>query len=257
MRSLWCLLAVLLAGHGSARAAEPAFGFDDFLVAPLRVHLLTAKTVPALHTTLVEADVQRILGKVNKVWAAAGVHFYLESVLREEAIEQETYDKEAAKTGLDWVKRHRPEPSRLTNGFNLYYIKQFGVNGVYFPEAMFVKDTASLRKVEPGLDEPLPRVTSHELGHALGLPHRQSVTNLMASGTSGFAFNAEEIQRARATARKFPWIKPAGVLHAEANRLHELGRKAEALELYQPLALLPLDTHQLIQARQRLKAKAP
>ncbi len=254
MRAILFLFIAAILGFQPSHAAEPAFGFDDFLVAPVRIHLLSAKDVPALHTTLVEADIQRILGKANKVWAAAGVHFHIESIVKEEAVRQELFDKEAAKTELAWVKRHYPEKTRTTNAFNIYYIKQFGVNGVYFPDSIFVKDTASLRKVEPGLDEPLPRVTSHELGHALSLPHRQNVTNLMASGTSGFAFNADEIQRARAAAGKFGWIKPAKTLLAEADRLFDSGQKADALRIYQSLALLPLESPQLTQARQRLKA---
>ncbi|MSR43570.1 MAG: Matrixin [Pedosphaera sp.] len=256
MRSLLLALVVTGCSLSPLSAAESAFVFADFLVVPVRIHLLSAKEVPALHTTLVEADIQRILGKVNKVWAAAGIHFSLESVQREEAARQDLYDKEVAKTDLAWVKRHYSEKPRITNAFNVYYIKQFGVNGVYFPEAIFVKDTASLRKVENGLDEPLPRVTSHELGHALSLPHRQNVTNLMASGTSGFALSADEIQRARAAAGNFRWIKPAGTLFAEAGRHFDQGQKAEALKIYQSLALLPLDSPELTQVRQRLKAGA-
>ena len=253
VRLAFLILTGVLLGFQPAHAAQTAYSFGEFLVAPLRIHLLTAKDVPALHTTLVESDIQRILVKVNKVWAAAGVHFYVESILKEEAVRQNLFDKEVAKTELAWVKRHYPEKSRITNAFNIYYIKQFGVNGVYFPDSIFVKDTASLRKVENGLDEPLPRVTSHELGHALSLPHRQNVTNLMASGTSGFAFDAAEIERARAAARRFNWIKPAGVLLAEADRLFGQGQKSEALKIYQILALLPLESPQLTQVRQRLK----
>ncbi len=254
MRATLFILATTILGFQPSHAAEPAFGLDDFLVAPVRIHLLSAKEIPALHTTLAETDIQRILGKANKVWAAAGIHFHIESILKEEAVRQDLFDKEVAKTELAWVKRHYPEKTRATNAFNIYYIKQFGVNGVYFQDSIFVKDTASLRKVENGLDEPLPRVTSHELGHALSLPHRQNVTNLMASGTSGFAFSAEEIQRARAAARKFGWIKPAGALLTEADRLFTQGKKAEALKIYQSLALLPLESPRLTQVHQRLKA---
>jgi len=247
------IVAVAAAFSSALPAAEPAFGFDEFLVAPLRVHLLTAKEVPALHTTLVEADIHRILAKANKVWAAAGVHFYLESIIKEEASNQEVYDKESSKNDTKWVKRHYYVKNMASNAFNIYYIKQFSVNGVYFPEAIFVKDTASLRKVEPGLDEPLPRVTSHELGHALSLAHRQDVTNLMASGTSGFALNGSEIAKAREAAVKFGWIRPAGSIFAEAGRHFDQGRNGEALKIYQMLAQIPIESPQMVQIRQRLK----
>ncbi len=88
---------------------------------------------------------------------------------------------------------------------DVYYIHKFTVNGVYLGDRMaFVQETAALRAVPGGLDEPLPRVTSHELGHALGLPHRQDRTNLLASGTTGTLLNQAEVAKARATAQKLP-----------------------------------------------------
>jgi hypothetical protein len=96
-----------------------------------------------------------------------------------------------------------PPRTRDFVGFRVYYIHQFDVNGIYYGnrEAM-VKETARLRQVPGGIDEPLPRVTSHELGHGLTLPHRQDNTNLMASGTTGTTFNEAEIAQARTAAKK-------------------------------------------------------
>ncbi len=67
-----------------------------------------------------------------------------------------------------------------------------------------VQDTAELRPVAGGIDEPIPRVTAHELGHALGLSHRQDRTNLLASGTTGTLLNTAEVAMARRKARTLP-----------------------------------------------------
>ena len=88
----------------------------------------------------------------------------------------------------------------LKQGINIFYVKELTPNGFWSRGIIVVKDTARLREVPGGIDEPLPRVTSHELGHALGLPHRQDVLNLMASGNTGFTLNEDEIRVARQTA---------------------------------------------------------
>lgn len=56
------------------------------------------------------------------------------------------------------------------------------------------------------LDEPLPRVTSHEIGHAFTLPHRQDTINLMASGTTGWSVNDAEVARIRKWASSQWWV---------------------------------------------------
>ena len=38
----------------------------------------------------------------------------------------------------------RPDASKAAGMFHLYYVKQMPNNGIYFPEAIFVKDTAAL-----------------------------------------------------------------------------------------------------------------
>ena len=113
-----------------------------------------------------------------------------------------------------------PARTREFPGFRVYYIHQFDVNGIYYGrrEAM-VKETARLRQVPGGIDEPLPRVTSHELGHGLTLPHRQDNTNLMASGTSGTTFNEAEVAQARKAAKELPaTIKHADLEKPDAKR---------------------------------------
>jgi len=234
---------------GQIKADE--LGFQDFLLAPVRVHLLSAKSSPRIQTTLTENDITRILGKVNTVWSKAGLHFYLETLVAEEANQPDINENSAMEGSPSGLLGLRPNMSLATNLFHIYYIKEMRMNGIYFPEGIFVKDTASLKKVAGGLDEPLPRVTSHELGHAFSLNHRQDTTNLMASGTTGTSLNSEEIQLARATALKIDWLVRAPALLESANKLFSAD-PMKALPLYSILARIPIGDQQVELAKRRI-----
>ncbi len=209
------LLALQQAGpfDPAVHEATRRFAFDDFLLVPVRVHLLRSKDVDALNARIGEADVRRLFGKINRIWNMAGLAMDVESIV----------DEEAAAAGFDpakgpeaW-KAARPEASRAPGLLHVYYVHHLEMNGIYMgPEAIFVKDTAALRPARGGVDEPMPRVTSHEIGHALGLPHRQDTINLMASGTTGWSINDDEIARVRAWAGRQPWILgPADALRKQ------------------------------------------
>ncbi|NBV23675.1 MAG: Matrixin [Proteobacteria bacterium] len=234
----WLLLGCL-AGLAPAQERTNGFALADFLLVPLRVHLLTATNEPAVHTTLTSNDVTRILGKVNRVWMQAGLTFYLES-LRVEPATNTTSFRETVKTNAGALMQLRPAASLSTNVFHVYYLKQFGPNGICIREINFVKDTASLRAVEGGIDEPLPRVTAHELGHALTLPHRQNVTNLLASGTTGTWLNEEEIKQVRASAKERSWVESAAAARQRAEQAQQRKQSAEARALLRRLASIPL-----------------
>ena len=187
---------------------------DEFLILPLKIYRLKAADVPDVDSRqLKDTDIQRILIKVNTVWAAAGIYWKLESIENVNAENLSRLKLLGLADAPDTQKKPHlafrdviPESTRKDYpGYRVYYIHDFDVNGVYFGrrEAM-VKETAALRPVEGGIDEPLPRVTSHELGHALGLPHRQDRFNLMASGTTGTLLNTAEIAKAREFATKNP-----------------------------------------------------
>jgi len=249
--------AWLLAVGASAQESTNGFAFKDFLVAPLRIHLLTATNEPAIHTTLTSNDVARILGKVNRIWAQAGVTFHLESLRIEPAAGPTNYLARAEENERATLLALRPRESLATNCFHVFYLKRIRPNGVYFnQQGIFVKDTANLRRVEGGLDEFIPRVTAHELGHALSLGHRQNVTNLMASGTSGPWLNGDEAGWSRESARKHPWVEPAGEVMRRAEELQRAGRTAEARALWQRLAAVPLDNETTRRIR-RLLAGEP
>jgi len=235
----------------AATTIRPAFTFDQYLIAPLRIHLLSATNVPAIQTTLTESDIARILKKINGIWSQAGICFWLESLVREEAVHQEIGSLLGKPKDLSLMLQLRPEATKATNLFHLYYVKDFSANGVYLGAAMFVKDTATLRAVPGGIDEPLPRVSSHELGHALSLQHHTNVLHLLASRTTGTNLDAGEIRQARDAAVKFPWIETAPSVLKRADGLYRAGKRDDARKLYQKLVPIPLDERPLRRALKR------
>ena len=219
LRIVRSLFAVLVAIHSNvsrladepipnAEAVPPA---DQFLVIPIRLHILKSDDFETVDCKLSDDDLRRILGKVNGIWNKAGIHWGLESIISEPANRSEKFrlarelDQEPDLAAYRWLI---PDKNRQFDGLHVYYLHDFSVNGVWLGENFaLVKETAKLREVEGGIDEPIPRVTAHELGHILGLPHRQDRTNLLASGTTGTILNEREVKTARAEARMIPGVR--------------------------------------------------
>ena len=183
--------------------ATKTFSYEEFLIVPVRVHLLRSTGEDALNCRLEEKDVRRVFEKINRIWNKAGLAPMVESIVSEDAIRPEGFNPAT----LNDFKAVRPAKGRDAGMVHVYYVHALPTNGVFFgTDAIFVKDTAALRAVKGGVDEPLPRVTSHEIGHAMGLPHRQDTINLMALGTTGWSINDAEIETVRAWAGKQSWV---------------------------------------------------
>jgi hypothetical protein len=247
-------LAVLLIGSVPAAALgadEPAAElsktpeYDQFLVIPLRIHLLKSRALGDVDCQLADSDVKRIVGKVNGIWHQAGIHWGLESIRREPAAREERFRvarELAGEANLGLYRVLFPDDTRSFDGLHVYYIHRLAVNGVWLGEnAAVVQETAQLRPVEGGIDEPVPRVSAHELGHALGLPHRQARTNLLASGTTGTLLNADEAAKARKGADRVKGTRPVAQIRVEAMDAEERGDREKARRLWSWLAEIPGD----------------
>jgi hypothetical protein len=147
---------------------------------PLRVHLT--------RSDLAGDALCEVLAEVNEIWwVQAGICFDMEVVEHERP----------AAVGFDlWFERGAPFP----NGTD--------ANGVYVdPHQIYALDLPHLAPANAPSRSPAGRTASHELGHALGLPHQNCGEEcddlLMRSGTRGFHVVAgepadmNEITRAR------------------------------------------------------------
>ncbi len=238
------LLAAALAQQraGERRNTDVPRAAEQFLFVPVRVHLLRAPAAPSVGVTLTHSDIARIYRKVNEIWHAAGIHLWVESVRSESPA---TLSGHSAETlfPLDSLLALRPFSTRNPAMFHVYYLAAMPVNGIYIDQdGIFVQQSAVLRSVPGGIDQPLPRVTAHELGHAMGLRHRQAWTNLMASGTTGTSLNEEEVQKVRHTVESLPWAEAAPAFLEEGDHLAAEGHKAEAAGRYRALLELPGDS---------------
>jgi hypothetical protein len=233
--------AVVAALTSRSSHADTVFTADEYRLIPLRLHLLRAKEVASLHTKLTAEDARRILGKINRVWRPAGIQFYEESLRVEDAAAQSLY----AGLGENRTEAHlrlvRPRNTLSDQTFHLYFLGEMGPNGICLDgsfQLLFVKQSAQLYPVPGGIDEHLPRVCAHEIGHALDLPHRQDTFNLMASGTSGTGLNEAEIGIARKAAAQWKWVLTPSLALATAERW-ETGEPTRAAALFTALAELP------------------
>lgn len=228
-----CCLRCAFAAVAPGEADEPT-GHAEARFVPVSVHLLRVAH-GAAGTSLKRADIDRIFRKVNQVWHPAAIYLWVESVVEETPADSAGSESSDELT-LNLLPSLRPPASLAQEMFHVYYIHAMPPNGIFMGDAgIFVKETARLRPVPGGIDEPLPRVTSHELGHAMGLPHRQDTTNLMASGTTGISLNEAEIETVRSTVSALSWTASATAFRKQADALARSGNRSAAARRYRAL----------------------
>lgn len=205
MTTVGILFALLIAGSGL-----PAQ--DSTLRVPIRVHLLHSPESPSLTTTLTERDVRDLLNTANRVWQAAGIHWELESVIREESPKGALFDSlitQQLPASNDRQLAVIPRANLLSPGWNLFLIHDYGqiAGGVFWPEVPGVV----LAQKGMGIDLPPTGrggfTLAHELGHSLGLDHVpcDESRNILAVGCwradSMSTLTPVQIRQARAQAK--------------------------------------------------------
>jgi len=161
----------------------------------VRVHLMQSITNPRLQTTLTEMEARALFDEVNHIWSQAGIRFELEAVDTLQALD--LAPKRWFIKDRDWVKSAIPTNQFSPTAIDVCFVKDMGPNGFFYGEPVVVCENPEFHKVSSGADNPVARVTAHELGHVLFLPHRQERTNLKASGKNGVSLNPQEIKDAR------------------------------------------------------------
>lgn len=166
---------------------------------PVRVHLVRSAVHPRLQTSLRVPEVRAIFEEVNDIWAPAGIRFEIESVAEVEALpspQKKWFEKDR-----NWVKAAIPTASFAPGAIDVCFVREMGPNGFFYGEPVVVCENPEFTRVKGGAANPVSRVAAHELGHVLGLQHRQDHVNLMASGRNGVSMNGDEIKAARQKAQ--------------------------------------------------------
>jgi hypothetical protein len=180
---------------------------DQFVIVPLRVHILTSTELDLADCKLRDADITRIVRKLNSIWNQAGIHFGLESIVREQPAQTDRFrlifELKKNEFELSDFAILLPKPSRVFEGLQVFFFHELPFNGAYLgDDCAIVQERAALNEVKGGIDEPIPRVLGFAFGRALGLqPRREPRTSLLAPGTNGISLDTSEAEQARKVAR--------------------------------------------------------
>jgi hypothetical protein len=191
-------------------AGNPAEAEDQTITLDVRVHLLASARSTALTTTLTEAELESLFGRVNEIWSQAGIHWHIESLVHERASNPELFERMLrgeTPPDIGSVAAVIPRDDLSEGDWDVFFIRQLvGAAGVYFPGIPAVLQPEVDPPGRRGLDGGLSRILAHELGHSLGLQHVPCSPegNLMAAGCPGenrTRLTSSQIMAARNQAR--------------------------------------------------------
>jgi len=190
------VITVATASASTALAAEDAEAPADPVRLSLSLYIVDEAGGSASSELSSQRDIEsmgQVLASMQEIWDQAGVEFVVGSITRIEAPADALVDLSQGDSTafLDSVYDGTievPDPGAV-NGF---YVRDLGrVNGfaAVGTRVFFVTDVPSVH------DE---RVSSHEIGHILGLHHEIADSGrLMFSGTNGMELADDEIATAR------------------------------------------------------------
>ena len=147
---------------------------DQFVIVPLRAHIFTSTELDLANCKLRDADITRIVGKLNSIWNKAGIHFGLESIVREQPAQAERFTthsraEEEGKLEITDFAMLLPKPSRVFYGLQVFFFHELPFNGAYLgDDCTIVQERAALNEVKGGSDEPIPRVLGFSFGRLWG-----------------------------------------------------------------------------------------
>jgi hypothetical protein len=152
---------------------------------------------PAISSQRTEEELLEIVARMNDIWAPAGIRLEAKTVstikLPKEVLTRVTYGEIRALLQELGESVEAPGPSVI---YGFYARSLGGPNGIAFPASRIFMVTD-----EPSVFD--RRVSSHEVGHVLGLPHTPTDPGrLLFSGTNGMNLTDNEITIARITASK-------------------------------------------------------
>lgn len=235
--------------------------FDQFVVIPLRVHVVVSPGFAMTNTQITDAEVAKSLPAINAIWGKAGINFGLDSIVREPAGQVERFQlfvklNNGEFANFDPFAMLLPQtPSRAFDGLHLYILHELPVNGFYIPaaDAAVTLEKPGLRPVKGGSNDPMARVAARFLGEAIGLPPgREDEVGLASGGTNGVGLSEPEIARVRQFARTIPGASGANDLAKQAEAAAKAKDIDKARRLYTWLTAAPATGPGAAEAKKQL-----